>query len=129
MQALLAQASVYKMLISIPAIPDSASDESLTACRAFRKQGFSRINLGVFLSAVHRQIRIVSSYIAPLWRDSGGKLSFLRSSTASQCKFSLTLVLLTAYSMKLYSSAAFIFCDHKVCRPVLTSFRFWLIAA
>ena len=51
---------MYKMLISIPAIPDSASDESLTACRAFRRQGLSRINLDVFLSAVHRQIRIVS---------------------------------------------------------------------
>ena len=83
----------------------------VTHCSAFCKQGLCRINLS---KASFCQLLITIrfetflSYIASFWRDSGGKLSLFRYSTASQCISSSTLVLLTAFWMKLYSSATFL---------------------
>ena len=51
-----------------------------------------------------------------------------RSSDSLQFKSSsVTLVLHTACSIKLYSSAAFVFCDHKIYRPALKGFRLSLV--
>ena len=78
----------------------------VTHCRAFCKQGLSRINLSrsFFFQLLTVRFETFLSYIASL---SGvvvvGSCLLLRSSKTSQCKSSLTIVLLTAFSMKLYS--------------------------
>ena len=83
----------------------------VTHCQAFCKQGLSRINLSrtFFFQLFTDRFKTFFSNTSLL---SGvivvGSCLLLRSSTASQWKSSSTLVLLTAFSMKLYSSAAFV---------------------
>ena len=83
----------------------------VTHCRAFSKQGLSRINLSrIFFSfscspSDSRRFFLISLLSGVMVV---GSCLLLRSSTASQCKSSSTIVLLTAFSMKLYSWAAFL---------------------
>ena len=81
----------------------------VTHCQAFCKQGLSRINLsGTFQLFTVRFKTFLSNTSLLSGVIVVGSCLLLRSSTAFQCKSSSTLVLLTAFSMTLYSSAAFV---------------------
>ena len=109
-----AQASVYKMFINSNFFFNNSNSRfcvlRVTHCRAFSKQGLSRINLSrtFFFQPFTVRFETFLPYIASFWRYGGVSCLLLRSSTASQCKASSTLVLLTAFSMKLCSSALFL---------------------
>ena len=90
--------------VSIPAIPDSASHESLTV-ELFANKVFLELTVpGLFsfsCSPSDSRRFFLTSFLSGVIVV--GSCLLLRSSTASQSKSSSTIVLLTAFSMKLYS--------------------------
>ena len=97
------------IFFSITAIPDSASYESLTVELSLNKVFLEYTFPGLFSfsrsPSDSRRFFLISLLSGVMVR---GSCLLLRSSTASQCKSSSTLVLLTAFSMKLCSSAVFL---------------------